>query len=276
MKKALTIGLVAAALAATLTFVAAGSFKHEPVTEADAMPAYEVLTAVRAMRLNPTAEPVRQGPYYVLNAIDPRGVSVRVVADAQYGDILSVAPLPQQTATAVPSYQRGPRIIQVPQAGERNDRASINNRGDPGLSHDDDDEDEVAPPPRRHIAPPPLRTTPRWSPRDEPAPPPKRRSEPAPKPRSEPARPVRHIDMSRPERRVDTPPPQPPGPRRAVLSAPPPPAEGPTPIRPTPRFDAKPDAGPKFAAPTITADTPPPGYTPPTALPQDDGFGNKY
>ena len=39
-----------AALAATLSFVAAGSFKREPVTEADALPAYEIITTVRADR----------------------------------------------------------------------------------------------------------------------------------------------------------------------------------------------------------------------------------
>ena len=49
MKKALTIVGAVAALAATLSFVAAGSFKREQVTEADALPAYEILTTVRAM-----------------------------------------------------------------------------------------------------------------------------------------------------------------------------------------------------------------------------------
>jgi hypothetical protein len=67
------------------------------------------------------------------------------------------------------------------------------------------------------------------------------------------------------------PPPSPPGPRRAVLSAPPPSAEGPTPLRPTPRFDAKAEKGQKFAAPVepvastpvVTESQPPLGYSPP-------------
>ncbi len=257
MKKALTIGLVAAALAATLPFVFAGS-NSEAVTEADAVPAYEIVRSVRAMRLNPTAEPSRQGAYYVLNAIDPRGVEVRVVADARFGDILSVAPV--RTANIVPSYQRGPRIIQVPQNGERNARASVNDRDDPDVYNNDDD--DVAPPPPRRVAPP-VRNTPRWPPRREASPPPKppRRAE-LPKSRSS--------DAPAPRPPV----PQPPSPRRAVLSAPPPPAEGPTPIRPTPRFRAKAEAGEKFAGPRelspVTADAPPPGYTPPAAAPHVD------
>ena len=82
MKKALTIVAAVAALAATLSFVAAGAFKREPVTEADALPAYEILTTVRAMGINPISEPVRRGPYYVLHAYDARGIEVRVVTDA--------------------------------------------------------------------------------------------------------------------------------------------------------------------------------------------------
>ena len=124
MKKALTIGLAGVALAATLSFVAAGSFKSEPVTEADALPAYEILTTVRAMGLNPISEPARRGPYYVVHAYDPRGTEVRVVADAQFGDILSVAPARALNTAYAPGYARGPRIIHVPQAGERDARAS--------------------------------------------------------------------------------------------------------------------------------------------------------
>jgi hypothetical protein len=162
LKKALTIGLVAAALAATLPFVFAGS--KEAVPSADTRPEYRIAASVR-------------------------------LADA---------------SVVVPAYTRGPRIIHVPQATERND------------------DDDLAPP---------------------------RRSEPAPQPRAEP-RAVRHIDMSKPkaapkaELKPEPPVPQPPSPRRAVLSA--------------PRLSE------------ITADTPPPGYTPPAAPPRDDGYGNSY
>jgi hypothetical protein len=156
VKKALTIVGAVAALAATLSFVAAGSFKREQVTEADALPAYEILTTVRAMGINPISEPVRRGPYYVLHAYDPRGIEVRVVADAQFGDILSIAPTRALNAAYAPRYERGPRIIHVPQPGERDDRASVNKRDEPAASNDGGEE-EVAPPPRRRATPRPQR-----------------------------------------------------------------------------------------------------------------------
>jgi len=238
VKKRLTIAVVGAALAVTLTFVAAGSSDREPVTEADVLPVDKVLTTVRSMGLNPAGEPARQGPNYVLHAYDRHGTEVRVVADAHFGDILSIAPARALNTTYVPNYQRGPRIIHVPQAGAR---ASVNDRDEPAISNDNDDE-EIAPAPRRRIMPqrqkntPPHPRTPRWQPRSA-APPP------------------------------------PPAIRRTVLSAPPPPAEGPTPIRPTPSFNSKADPADKFGQPRdagSSAPPPPVGYTPPTALPHDD------
>jgi hypothetical protein len=188
-----------------------------------------------------------------------------------------------QNTASVPSYDRGPRIIIVPQALERdrvNSRASV----DTNVTEDDDD---VAPP-RRNTTAPSVRTTPRWGAQPEPrriekpyvAPPPRRVETPATHEPLPEKRTVRHIDMSKPKAEPAAEPvPQPPSPRRAVLSAPPMPAEGPTPIRPTPRFDSKIDSkfGAKAEAPTdapsdagetpppaeITADQPPPGYTPP-------------
>jgi hypothetical protein len=155
----------------------------------------------------------------------------------------------------IPSYYRGPRIIHVPQPDDA--RASRTS------NVPDEDDEAVAPPPRRRVAAP-VRTTPRW--------PPRREAMPLPKP-------PRQIANTK-SRIVDAPvrpAPQPPGPRRAVLSAPPPPAEGPTPIRPTPKFEtklgARAEAGEKFAAPrqpAVTEDTPPPGYTPPAGLPDAD------
>jgi hypothetical protein len=219
LKKALTIGLVAAALAATLPFVFAGS--KGAVPSADTGPEYRIAASVR-------------------------------LADA---------------STVVPAYTRGPLIIHVPQAFDRNER--LNSRA--SVTHDPaytDDDDDIAPPTRRQPAPP-VRATPRWT----------------PQPRA-----VRHIDMSKPktapkvELKPEPPVPQPPSPRRAVLSAPPLPAEGPSPVRPMPKFGAKAEAtkaeaGEKFAAPRlpeITADTPPPGYSPPAAPPRDNGYGNTY
>jgi hypothetical protein len=161
VKKGLIIVVAAAALAATLSFVSAGSSSREQVTDTDALPAYEILTTMRLMGLNPISEPVRRGPYYVLHAYDPRGIEVRVVADAQFGDILYIAPARALNTAYAPRYQRGPRIIHVPQPGESDDSdeptASTNNH------------DEIVPLPRRRATPPladgptPIRPTPRFN-----------------------------------------------------------------------------------------------------------------
>jgi hypothetical protein len=180
MKKALTISLAAAAMAATLSLVAAGSFKRGEATGSNGDSA--------------SAEPVRApGNAYAQNFV---GVA---------------------------------RIIHVPQPGERDERASLNDRDQPDATGNDDDTPVTSPPRRR--------TQPRWPPRSE-APPP------------------------------------PPGPRRAVLSAPPPAAEGPTPIRPTPRFGSKIDPSDKFNAPDrapVTSDTSSPLDN---TLPEDLPRGN--
>jgi hypothetical protein len=67
---------------------------------------------------------VRRWPYYVLHAYDPRGIEVRVVVDAQFGDILSVAPARPFATAYAPRYERGARIIHVPQTGGRDDPAA--------------------------------------------------------------------------------------------------------------------------------------------------------
>ncbi len=104
LKKLLTIGLAGVAVVATLTMAAA----H------DVLPPAEILATVRSMGLGPTGELRRRGPFYVLHAYDPRGLEVRVVADAQFGDILSITPARELVDFYVPAYIRGPRIIHVP------------------------------------------------------------------------------------------------------------------------------------------------------------------
>jgi hypothetical protein len=64
-----------------------------------------------------------------------------------------------------------------------------------------------------------------------------------PKPRRKPAKPVPRVQSELP--------PPPSGPKRAVLSAPPPMAEGPTPVRPTPRWRN----ADKFEAPPAVTDS---------------------
>ena len=134
----------------------------------------------------------------------------------------------QVAPAAPPPYLRGPRIIQVPQTGAL---ARVNGRDEANATNDDDDDDVAAPPQRRRLAPspqvkdnPPLRPrAPRWQPR----------SDVAPKPTD---------------------------PRRVVLSVPPPQAQGPTPIRPIPKFGAKSEPAEKFAQPRDA--NPPPASDP--------------
>jgi len=87
----------------------------EQTVHADALPPNTILTTVRAMGLNPTSDVQRRGQYYVLHATDPTGNDVRVVADAQFGDILSIVPVNALADVYAPHYDNGPRIIHVPQ-----------------------------------------------------------------------------------------------------------------------------------------------------------------
>lgn len=235
MKRGLTIGLAIAALGTTASFVTADSSLREPVTAADAVPAYQILTTLREMGLDPNTQPVRRGPYYVLHALDPRGLELRVVADAHFGDVISITPARPSYAV---NYDRGPRIIHVPQADEENDSRDDrtgrdDDRGNAALTGNDDGNDleESAPSPRGakpHVQ--------------------HRSALPPAEPRRKPYKAA-----------------PPPASRRTVLSAPPPPAEGPSPIYPTPKFDKD----EKFAPPKNEAAPPPPGHTAPAALPED-------
>lgn len=204
-------------------------------------------------------------------------LSLVTPGDANYGPATVVAEVPAAANAAQPApvrlaqaavgqtnsldYQRGPRIIHVPQPGDASRPAtgtSSDRRSEPAVTDDNDDDDEVVAPPLprpRVSAPksravatpqPPAAVTPRWKLRNDPSPPP--------------------------------PEPPPSGPRRAVLSAPPPAAEGLPPLRPTPRFDGKAASGEKFAipgeparpSPMISETSPPIGYTPPTTpLPEN-------
>jgi hypothetical protein len=224
VKRGLTIGLAIAALGVTISLVTADS-SHETTTAADAVPAYQVMTTLREMGFAPNREPVRRGPYYVLHALDRRGVEMRVVADAHFGDIISVTPA---RASYVVNYYRGPRIIHVPQAGEAEDSGEFDND-----AVEDAPIEAAPPPPPRAKAPP-------------------RRVEPKPKQRSDAPR--------VPKKTASAPPPVE---RRTVLSAPPPPPKAMNPIYPTPRFGAQDDTHEK-AKPAAEM-PPPPGYEPPAA-----------
>ena len=81
------------------------------------LPPPDILESVRYLGLDPTGEPVRRGDYYVLHAYDRAGIELRVVADAQFGDVLFMAPALNTSLT--PPYVRAARIIQVapPESG---------------------------------------------------------------------------------------------------------------------------------------------------------------
>jgi hypothetical protein len=81
------------------------------------LPPPDILESVRYLGLDPKGEPVRRGAYYVLHAYDRAGIELRVVADAQFGDVLFMAPALNTSLT--PPYVRAARIIQVepPESG---------------------------------------------------------------------------------------------------------------------------------------------------------------
>jgi hypothetical protein len=64
-----------------------GSGRPDPV-----LPAYEIMSIVRSTGLAPLTRPMRRGPYYVLVAVDRVGRQMRVVVDAQLGDIVNLRP----------------------------------------------------------------------------------------------------------------------------------------------------------------------------------------
>jgi len=107
-----TIVLAGALLAGSISVAAAGSFKTESAADADGQSAY-VVSTLHMMGLDRISRPARRGPYYVMHAYDPLGVEVRVVADAEFGDILSIGVA--NILNYPPLYVREPRIIHVPQ-----------------------------------------------------------------------------------------------------------------------------------------------------------------
>jgi len=91
-----------------LGFGAAGAARAQtiyasPELSDPALPPYEIMSIVRSTGLTPLTRPMRRGPYYVLVAVDRVGRQMRVVVDAQLGDIVNLRP-----ALAVGSY--GPEM----------------------------------------------------------------------------------------------------------------------------------------------------------------------
>ncbi len=118
-KRAATVLIAVVGFAAPITLYAADSRYLEPVT-ADAMPADEILTRVRALSLDPIGEPLRRGSYYIVHAYDRRGAEMRVVADVHYGDVISVTPADPVSRAQGPGTVGVARIIHIPAPGEEN------------------------------------------------------------------------------------------------------------------------------------------------------------
>jgi hypothetical protein len=91
-----------------LGFGTAGTAGAQPIYPSPefsdpALPPYEIMSIVRSTGLTPLTRPMRRGPYYVLVAVDRVGRQMRVVVDAQLGDIVNLRP-----ALAAGSY--GPEV----------------------------------------------------------------------------------------------------------------------------------------------------------------------
>ncbi len=82
--------------AVVLTLASAATLDAQPVMQPfypgfAGLPPYEIVALVRSAGLDPVSRPVRQGPVYVLRALNPAGQEVRVIVDARIGRIVKVA-----------------------------------------------------------------------------------------------------------------------------------------------------------------------------------------
>jgi hypothetical protein len=110
--------LGATALAVGLTLSAATAQPLPPAHPAPAvvLPPHEIVAIVRSAGLEPLHRPLRQGPGYVLRAVNPVGQEVRVIVDGASGRIVRIIPLPPPRYAVVPPLYAGPpgRIAMVP------------------------------------------------------------------------------------------------------------------------------------------------------------------
>jgi hypothetical protein len=88
------------------------------------VPPYEVVAIVRSAGFEPLTRPFRNGPAYVLRAVDPAGQEVRVIVDARFGQIARVVPLmgPRYGLAPPPYGNPPPRIVTVPDGHGPNSR----------------------------------------------------------------------------------------------------------------------------------------------------------
>lgn len=106
--------------AAFSTIVVSGPAAAEPLRVAQAvvggLPPYEMIAITRSIGLRPLGRPLRQGPHYVLRALDHRGEERRVVIDARYGEVISAVPV-----VRMPGYSGGARVVRLPREDDEID-----------------------------------------------------------------------------------------------------------------------------------------------------------
>ncbi len=157
----LTAACAGVVLAGASLVAVAGSRALEPAPIATALSAGDLLAGLRQLGLTPIGEPVQRGPYFVTHAYDPYGIEMRVLVDAQFGDVISVVPARPLNAVFAPLYQRAPRIIHVPprEGDAADDREAEPDRSElqPKPKSKPRKRAEAAPEPHRAVlsAPPP-------------------------------------------------------------------------------------------------------------------------
>jgi hypothetical protein len=93
---------------------AAPALAQAPVpASAGALPPYEIITMLRSTSFEPLGRPLRQGPHYLVRAIDPYGDEVRLTVDARNGRIRAVA-LVEDARYAPPPPYYGRRVMGPP------------------------------------------------------------------------------------------------------------------------------------------------------------------
>lgn len=76
-----------------------------------AVPPREVAAIVRSTGLTPVTPPARVGPNYVVHAVDRYGETMRVVIDADFGEVVRIRPLgPRMAGPGGWTRWNGPRI----------------------------------------------------------------------------------------------------------------------------------------------------------------------
>jgi hypothetical protein len=78
---------------------------YGPRAYAPAVSPYELQATLRAHGLRPITQPVLSGYYLVVRAVDGYGDVVRVLVNARYGNIVSIAPLPPAPVLGERSYR---------------------------------------------------------------------------------------------------------------------------------------------------------------------------